>query len=206
MRRGQEDVDEFLTTVLANIDGYWTETLRPNGLPEPRVSLRVGPAGPEAERVRRAGGRRRRVLLPGRRHDLRLPAVRRRPLRTACCAGCPASGGSGARPATSRSRTCSRTSTRTTSSRSSASSTRRGATAGRSSCRPTAWRARGATRSTSEGLLQPGDIEEAIGTALAVGDFDVGNAQHHGTPERAPRRVAAGFESGEPSKCVLSAE
>ncbi|HEV2774097.1 MAG TPA: neutral zinc metallopeptidase, partial [Solirubrobacteraceae bacterium] len=29
-----------------------------------------------------------------------------------------------------------------------------------------------------EGLLEPGDLEEATNAALAVGDFDVGNAQH----------------------------
>ena len=34
-----------------------------------------------------------------------------------------------------------------------------------------------------EGLLEPGDLEEATSAALAVGDFDVGNAQHHGTPQ-----------------------
>ena len=41
------------------------------------------------------------------------------------------------------------------------------------------------------GQLEPGDVEEAQSTALAVGDFEFANAQHHGTPERAARRVAA---------------
>jgi uncharacterized protein len=51
------------------------------------------------------------------------------------------------------------------------------------------------------GELQPGDLEEATNAALAVGDFDVGNAQHHGTPEERREALLAGFESGDPSVC-----
>ena len=52
-----------------------------------------------------------------------------------------------------------------------------------------------------EGLLEPGDIEEAASAALAVGDFDVGNAQHHGTPAERRDALLTGFESGEPARC-----
>jgi predicted metalloprotease len=52
-----------------------------------------------------------------------------------------------------------------------------------------------------EGHLQPGDLEEATNAALAVGDFDVGNAQHHGTPEERREALLTGFESGDPSVC-----
>ena len=52
-----------------------------------------------------------------------------------------------------------------------------------------------------QGLLEEGDIEEALGTALAVGDFDVSNANHHGTPEERREAWLAGFESGDPSVC-----
>jgi uncharacterized protein len=52
-----------------------------------------------------------------------------------------------------------------------------------------------------EGLLQPGDLEEATNAALAVGDFDVGSAKHHGTPRERRDAVLAGFNSGEPSAC-----
>ena len=44
-----------------------------------------------------------------------------------------------------------------------------------------------------QGQLQPGDLEEASNAALAVGDFDVGNAQHQ-HPRRA---LLAGFDSGD---------
>ena len=52
-----------------------------------------------------------------------------------------------------------------------------------------------------QGLLQPGDVEEAINTALAVGDFDVSNAQHHGTPEERREAWLLGFEGGDPGAC-----
>ena len=52
-----------------------------------------------------------------------------------------------------------------------------------------------------EGLLQPGDLEEATNAALAVGDFDKGNEQHHGTPTERRDALLAGFDSGDPSVC-----
>ena len=52
-----------------------------------------------------------------------------------------------------------------------------------------------------QGGLQPGDVEEAINTALAVGDFDESNAQHHGTPEERREAWLLGFEGGDPSAC-----
>ena len=53
-----------------------------------------------------------------------------------------------------------------------------------------------------QGQLDPGDLEEAANTALAVGDFDVGNAQHHGTPEERRAALLTGFRSGEPAACA----
>ena len=37
--------------------------------------------------------------------------------------------------------------------------------------------------------------------SYAVGDFDVGNQQHHGTPEERREALLAGFDSGDPSIC-----
>ena len=45
------------------------------------------------------------------------------------------------------------------------------------------------------------DVEEAISTAQAAGDFDYGNAQHHGTPDERRAAWLAGFESGQPAVC-----
>jgi len=52
------------------------------------------------------------------------------------------------------------------------------------------------------GKLQPGDIEEAMNTALAVGDFDYGNEQHHGTPPERRDAWLLGFRGGEPADCA----
>jgi predicted metalloprotease len=53
-----------------------------------------------------------------------------------------------------------------------------------------------------QGHLEAGDLEEATNAALAVGDFDVGNAQHHGTPQERRAALLAGYRSGEPSACA----
>src|SRR4051794_27638609 len=52
-----------------------------------------------------------------------------------------------------------------------------------------------------EGKLQPGDVEEAMSTATAAGDFDYNNAQHHGTPEERRAAWLAGYRSGDPTTC-----
>jgi predicted metalloprotease len=52
-----------------------------------------------------------------------------------------------------------------------------------------------------EGRLQPGDVEEAMSTATAAGDFDIGNAQHHGTPEERRAAWLDGYRSGDPTVC-----
>jgi predicted metalloprotease len=52
-----------------------------------------------------------------------------------------------------------------------------------------------------QGKLEPGDVEEAISTVMAVGDFDLNNPQHHGTPEQRRAAWLAGYETGDPSRC-----
>lgn len=42
---------------------------------------------------------------------------------------------------------------------------------------------------------------ETAGFGRAAGDFDVGNAQHHGTPTERRDALLAGFDSGDPSAC-----
>jgi predicted metalloprotease len=52
-----------------------------------------------------------------------------------------------------------------------------------------------------EDRLDDGDIQEALNAALAVGDFDFGNAGHHGTPEQREDAWTRGFQAGDPSAC-----
>jgi predicted metalloprotease len=51
------------------------------------------------------------------------------------------------------------------------------------------------------GELQPGDVEEAVSTALAVGDFEFGQTGHHGTPEERRDAWLLGFRDGQPADC-----
>lgn len=65
-------------------------------------------------------------------------------------------------------------------------------------CLAGAW----ATSVYQAGKLQPGDVQEALDTALAVGDFEVGTEQHHGTPEERRDAWRLGFTSGKPGDCT----
>ena len=49
VRRGQQDVEAFLTTVVQNVDAYWRATLRENGVTEPSVFYFWVPPGRRAE-------------------------------------------------------------------------------------------------------------------------------------------------------------
>ena len=53
-----------------------------------------------------------------------------------------------------------------------------------------------------EGKLGAGDVEEAISTVLAAGDFDTSNPQHHGTPDERRAAWLAGYRSGDPARCA----
>ncbi|HWT21876.1 MAG TPA: neutral zinc metallopeptidase, partial [Solirubrobacteraceae bacterium] len=51
------------------------------------------------------------------------------------------------------------------------------------------------------GQLEEGDVEEALSTALAVGDFEFESQGHHGTPEQRRDAWSLGFRDGQPSDC-----
>jgi predicted metalloprotease len=52
-----------------------------------------------------------------------------------------------------------------------------------------------------ENRLEDGDIQEALDAALAVGDFDTADPGHHGTPEQREQAWTTGFDAGDPSAC-----
>jgi predicted metalloprotease len=52
-----------------------------------------------------------------------------------------------------------------------------------------------------EGRYDDRDVEQAISTAQAAGDFDYGAAQHHGTPGERRTAWLAGFQTGDPGAC-----
>jgi predicted metalloprotease len=56
-----------------------------------------------------------------------------------------------------------------------------------------------------DGLIEPGDVEEGLGAAAAVGDDALGNGNQeswtHGSSESRQRWFSAGFESGDLDAC-----
>lgn len=200
VRRGQTDVEEFLTTILHNIDGYWTETLRENDLPEPAVFYVWVPPGREAESECGPAGDDAAFYCPAD-DTIYLSQRFAADLWDGVLEGLPGDGraagdfgvayvvaheyahnlqeefgvfdqfdGATVRPLELQ-----------------------------ADCFAGAW----GNSVYRQGLLEPGDIEEAIGTALAVGDFDTNDAQHHGTPDERRAAWLRGFESGRPSDCAF---
>jgi len=51
------------------------------------------------------------------------------------------------------------------------------------------------------GRITDEDVTEAVDTAMAVGDFDYTNANHHGTPTERRDAWLRGFRSADPSAC-----
>lgn len=57
----------------------------------------------------------------------------------------------------------------------------------------------------ARGLIEPGDLEEGIGAAEAVGDDNLGNPNQetwtHGSADARQRWFLVGFEGGDPARC-----
>jgi hypothetical protein len=52
-----------------------------------------------------------------------------------------------------------------------------------------------------QGELDPGDTQEALNAALAVGDFDFLSPQHHGTPQQRHDALQTGLDSATTTAC-----
>lgn len=51
------------------------------------------------------------------------------------------------------------------------------------------------------GLLEAGDLEEAVQGLYAAGDYEVDNPQHHGTPDQRYTWFLHGYKKGDPGEC-----
>jgi len=199
---GRQSIDDFLTGVLANVDAYWTRTFSANDLPEPRVSYvwvppgRVGltgcgaPADDNAAFYCSADD----TIYVAQRFAA---AVYEGALR-----GLPgeASGGRAAGDfgvayivAHEYAHNLQHELGLFSLARSNSSEPFEL----QADCLAGAW----GSSVFAAGKLTPEDIEEAVGTALAVGDFDVSSANHHGTPQERRSAWLTGFRSADPSTC-----
>jgi predicted metalloprotease len=54
-----------------------------------------------------------------------------------------------------------------------------------------------------QNVLEGNDIDEAVTTASAVGDYEFTNPGHHGTPEQRSAAFMVGYNSGDSGSCTL---
>jgi predicted metalloprotease len=201
-RTGEQTIDAFLTSLLKDIDGYWTKTLKANHLPEPRVSYFWVPPGRAVNTACGRAGADAAFYCPS---DDTIYVAQQfaADLYRGVLRGLPGQNAGYGRAAGDfgvayvlaheyahnlqqefglfdalRSRTAEPFELQ-------------------ADCLAGSW----GNSVYRQGHLHDGDVEEAINTALAVGDFDVGNVQHHGTPEQRREAWVRGFETGTPSAC-----
>ena len=195
-------IDEFLTAVLRSIDRYWTRTLRASGLPEPRVGYVWIPPGQALESSCGPAGASAAFYCPT---DDTIYVAQQfaSELYQGVARGLPGeSAGYGhAAGDFGVAYVLAHEYGHNVQHELGLFTLRPGTTVEpfelQADCFAGAW----GNSVYEEGLVTPEDVQEAINTALAVGDFDTFNAQHHGTP---PERRAAwltGFDSGDPSVC-----
>ncbi len=189
-RVGTGRVDGFLTEVLRNVDGYWTRTLAASDLPEPRVSyVWVAPGERIRTRCQTAADDGAAFYCPA---DDTIYLAQRLAAQFYDAVGdfgvayvVAHEYAHNVQMELGRLRSDGRTSSKPFELQ--------------ADCMAGLW----ANSSIGEGTFKEADVEEAIRTAYAVGDFDYGDPNHHGTPDERRAAWLQGFESGRPSDCTL---
>jgi predicted metalloprotease len=201
-RTGEQTIDSFLTSVLENIDAYWTKTLTASNLPAPRVGFVSIPPGRVGQTACGPADQSAAFYCPGDdtiyvaqqfASDLWQGVARGLPGENAGFGH--AAGDFGVAYVLAHEYA------HNLQQEFGIFDARAGGSAEpfelQADCLAGSW----GNSVYKQGLLEPGDVEEAINTALAVGDFDVGNAQHHGTPQQRREAWLLGFDDGNPSAC-----
>jgi uncharacterized protein len=196
-RTDDTEIGRFMTDVIERVDAYWTETLRANDLPEPRVNYAWIPPGRVIDSACGEAGETAAFYCPGD-DTIYVSQAFAAALWEGVLEGLPgtgrAAGDFGVAYVLAHEYAHNLQEEFGVFSRPSPTAEPFELQA---DCFAGAW----GNSVYRQGLLEPGDIEEAINTALAVGDFDVSNAQHHGTPEQRREAWLLGFEGGNPADC-----
>jgi predicted metalloprotease len=196
-------IDGFMTRVLENIDAYWTRTLQANDLPAPRVRYHwVAPANPARTACGALADDDAAFYCPSDdtiyvaqrfASDLYAGVARDFPGEQA------GEGHAGGDFAVAY--VLAHEYAHNVQQELDIVAGRRGAPAKpfelQADCMAGTW----ANSVFEQGLLEPGDLEEAVSTAQAVGDFEFQSQQHHGTPEERRDALLVGYRSGDPSSC-----
>jgi predicted metalloprotease len=203
--RGRDDpqtIDAFLTDVLASVDGYWTRTFAANDLPEPRVSYYwVPPGGAVLTGCGAPADDNAAFYCPA--DDTIYMAQRfAAALYQGALRGLPGeSSGGRARGNFGVAYVVAHEYAHNLQQELGIFTIGAGNSAKpfelQADCLAGTW----GSSVFRAGEVDRSDIEEAVSTALAVGDFDVSSANHHGTPQERRAAWLTGFDSGDPSSC-----
>jgi uncharacterized protein len=200
-RAGNQDIEQFLTGVIENVDAYWTKTLRAAGRPEPRVSYVFVPEG-----ERRATGcgtpadDRAAFYCPP---DDTIYFAQKfaADLYDGVAQGLPG-GDNGEAGSFGVAYVLAHEYGHNL--QNELGIFKIGASNSvepfelQADCLAGSW----GNSAFAQGGLTDKDIREAIATVESVGDFDIDNQQHHGTPSERRDAWLAGFRGGDPSVCT----
>jgi uncharacterized protein len=202
-RSEPQQIDEFMEGVLRNIDAYWTETLRASGLPAPRVGYEFFP--PRAVRLTGCGitaGGDAAFYCPND-DTIYVSQQFAADLYNGVVGGLPGESAGYGRAAGdfAVAYVLAHEYAHNIQQELGIFDNSTGPSARPYELQADCWAGTWANSAFDRGDLQQGDLDEILNTALAVGDLDAGNAQHHGTPEERRDAVLTGFRSGDPSVC-----
>jgi len=202
-RNDPQEIDEFMEGVLRNIDAYWTETLRANDLPPPSVRYEFFP--PRAVRVSGCGiaaGSDAAFYCPTD-DTIYVSQQFAADLYNGVVRGLPGESAGYGRAAGdfAVAYVLAHEYAHNLQQELGIFNNATGPNARPYELQADCWAGTWANSVFARGDLEQGDLDEILNTALAVGDFDAGNEQHHGTPEERRDAVLTGFRSGDPSVC-----
>jgi predicted metalloprotease len=200
-RAGEQDVEAFLTDVIKDVDAYWTRTLSEQGRPEPRVSYSFVPeGGRQATRCGTAADDRAAFYCPA--DDTIYIAQRFAADLYEGVADLPSGNGGQAAGSFGVAYVVAHEYAHNLQNELGIFEIGRSNSAKpfelQADCLAGSW----GNSAFAQGGLSEADVRQAIGTVQAVGDFDVDNEQHHGTPDERRDAWLEGFRTGDPSSCT----
>ncbi|MCW3010333.1 MAG: hypothetical protein JWO90_737 [Solirubrobacterales bacterium] len=200
-RAGEQDIEEFLTEVITDVDSYWTRTLEAGGRPEPRVQyVFVDEGTVQRTACGTPADDRAAFYCPG---DDTIYIAQRfaADLYEGVAQDLPGGGGQAA-GSFGVAYVVAHEYAHNLQNELGVFEIGRSNSAKpfelQADCLAGSW----GNSAFAQGGLTEEDIRQAIGTVQSVGDFDVDNEQHHGTPAERRDAWLTGFRSGDPSRCT----
>jgi hypothetical protein len=202
-RRSENAIERFLTSTLESIDTYWTRTLQAAGLPEPRVSYAWIPpgratlsgCGQQADDSSAYYCPRDDTIYIGQRFARELWEGVSRSFPGQAAGQGRAVGDFGLAYVVAHEYAHNIQEELGFFSRISADTAKPFEL--QADCFAGAW----GNAVYKEGQVSEDDVQEALGTAMAAGDFETSSEQHHGTPEERRDAWLLGWTTGDPQEC-----